>query len=218
MSIQLNSSSAASANVAELDLKRASDCAAAALSILFLLPLLIAVCVLVLIIQGRPIVYSHPRIGKDGRRFGCLKFRTMVRDADRVLQDHLRRNPEAALEWSQNRKLGDDPRVTILGSFLRQSSLDELPQLINILRGEMSFVGPRPIVAEELQKYGEWTSAYLSVRPGLTGLWQISGRSDCSYEERIAFDVSYIRNRNFRGDLAIILRTIPAVLSRKGSV
>ena len=107
---------------------------------------------------------------------------------------------------------------TILGSFLRQSSLDELPQLINILRGEMSFVGPRPIVAEELQKYGEWTSAYLSVRPGLTGLWQISGRSDCSYEERIAFDVSYIRNRNFRGDLAIILRTIPAVLSRKGSV
>ncbi len=152
-----------------------------------------------------------------GRPFACLKFRTMVVDADAVLEAHLSTHAGARAEWAHTQKLVDDPRVTCLGRFLRASSLDELPQLINVLRGEMSLVGPRPIVTSEIGRYGAHFENCFSVPPGITGLWQVSGRNDCSYAERVALDAKYAEEWSLLGDLAILARTIPAVLLQKGS-
>eukprot|EP00913_Durusdinium_trenchii_P010545 g9889.t1 len=165
-----------------------------------------------------PVFYGHSRIGHKGRSFKCLKFRTMAVDGERILRNYLRDNPEAAEEWRATRKLRDDPRVTAVGRVLRKLSLDELPQLINILRGEMSVVGPRPVVDDELKVYDSFAVYYLQTRPGLTGLWQISGRNDVSYETRIAFDTQYVQTWSLVQDLAIILRTIPAVCLARGSL
>ena len=156
-------------------------------------------------------------MGAGGRPFYCLKFRTMVVDADRVLDEALARDPALAAEWAASRKLVDDPRVTRIGRFLRKTSLDELPQLINVLRLEMSLVGPRPIVESEVPLYGEAIAQYHATRPGITGLWQVSGRSNTSYARRVQLDVWYVNNWTVWNDIAVLLKTIPAVLGRRGA-
>lgn len=166
---------------------------------------------------GGPAFFRQERIGINGRRFRCLKFRTMVVDAQERLAEHLANDEEAAREWRETHKLRSDPRVTRIGRFLRKSSIDELPQLFNVLRGEMSIVGPRPIVQAEVEKYGEHFAAYASVPPGITGLWQICGRSDTAYAERVRLDVIYVENWSLLGDVMIIFRTIPAVLRARGA-
>jgi exopolysaccharide production protein ExoY len=193
------------------------DRTAAALGLLLLTPLFLMIAALIYFRDPGPVFYAHRRIGKGGRSFDCLKFRTMATDGDALLEKHLAQNPQAASEWRETRKLKSDPRVSPLGNALRKASLDELPQLINILRGEMSVVGPRPIVDAEVHHYGDALEDYLSVDPGLTGLWQISGRNDVGYRERVELDRSYARTRSFAGDLVIICKTVPAVLQRRGS-
>jgi exopolysaccharide production protein ExoY len=173
----------------------------------------------VLVTQGGPAVYRHKRVGRNGREFDCLKFRSMVKNSDKVLADHLRRDPLARAEWERDYKLSNDPRITRFGRFLRRSSLDELPQFWNVLRGDMSIVGPRPVVRNELDKYygGVAASEYMKIRPGLTGPWQVSGRHVLGYEERVALDVMYARNASFSGDLRLILRTVSVVFTGSGA-
>ena len=181
-------------------------------------PILAAVAAFIALTDGAPVLYRHRRVGFGGRDFYCFKFRTMTANGDTLLREHLQIDHAAAEEWRGTQKLQNDPRVTRIGRFLRRTSLDEFPQLINIARGEMSFVGPRPIVQAEIVKYGEHFPAYCSVLPGLTGLWQVSGRSDTSYEQRVALDVQYVRSRSMLLDWKILLLTVPAVISRRGSV
>jgi lipopolysaccharide/colanic/teichoic acid biosynthesis glycosyltransferase len=202
-----------------LALKRTTDIAGAAILLLLLAPLMPTLALFVRL-DGGPALYRHLRIGYGDRPFGCLKFRTMVTDADSLLASHLANNPKAAAEWATHRKLTADPRVTRIGAVLRATSLDELPQLLNVLRGQMSLVGPRPVVREELeQHYGDvGRAAYAATRPGITGLWQISGRNDTTYQERVGLDIAYVGSWSLFLDLKILLRTIPAVLSRRGAV
>jgi exopolysaccharide production protein ExoY len=167
--------------------------------------------------DGGRVFYGHARIGRNRKVFRCLKFRTMVENGDDVLAAHLARNPQDREEWIATRKLQNDPRVTRVGAILRKLSLDELPQIFNILRGEMSFVGPRPVVGDELALYGTAANYYLKSRPGLTGLWQVSGRNDVSYGTRVAFDRHYVENWSFVFDLKILIWTVPAVFSSRGS-
>jgi exopolysaccharide production protein ExoY len=201
-----------------MPLKRGLDLGVAALGLLLLAPVLVAVAAAIWVCDGHPVVYSHVRLGRHGRSFGCLKLRTMRRDGDAVLRDLLARSPEARAEWTATRKLKDDPRVLgALGRFLRRWSLDELPQLWNVLRGEMSLVGPRPIVADELVHYDAQARWYFAVRPGLTGLRQVGGRSDAGYRTRVALDVQYAKAPSLRRDLAILWRTGFAVLACRGA-
>lgn len=160
--------------------------------------------------------FGHLRVGKDGVPFRCWKVRTMVVDAQARLEQHLKDNPEAAKEWAEDHKLTDDPRITPHGNFLRRTSLDELPQIINVLKGEMSFVGPRPIVEDELVRYGPYKAMYLSLRLGITGLWQVSGRNDISYDERVNLDLDYSRRVGFFIDSRLIFATAGTVLKRTG--
>ena len=165
-----------------------------------------------------PIFFAHTRIGKDGKAFPCYKFRSMVVNSKEMLEKHLAENPEAKAEWEREFKLKNDPRITPIGQILRKSSLDELPQIFNVLRGEMSLVGPRPVVQEELDKYyGTAVKEYCSVKPGITGLWQVSGRSDVDYPERVAMDVEYVRTRNLWKDIVILYKTFDVVLNKKGA-
>ncbi len=199
--------------------KRSFDLIASILLIVFLLPFLVVFIVALLATSGSPVLYSHSRIGRGGVRFDCLKFRTMVQDSDRCLQQHLKLHPAAKVEWEATRKLRNDPRVLPLGRLMRVSSLDELPQLINIIKGDMSIVGPRPVMADELDQYYDASAQdhYTSVRPGLTGLWQVSGRNDTSYAQRVALDVEYVRQRTFLLDLKIIWKTVGVLLWRTGA-
>jgi exopolysaccharide production protein ExoY len=199
-------------------LKRAMDVAGAFALLTACLPVFVLLALLIRR-DGGPAFYAHPRIGRRGRRFGCLKFRSMVVDADRRLAELLERDPAARAEWEACRKLRRDPRVTRVGRFLRSTSLDELPQLINVLRGEMSLVGPRPVQDTELeQHYGAAAAAhYAAVRPGITGPWQVSGRSDTSYASRVALDVQYATSPSLWTDIRILLRTPVAVLLRRGA-
>jgi exopolysaccharide production protein ExoY len=196
--------------------KRAMDICLAACGFLLLFPLFFTIAGLIKIFEGGPILISHKRVGENGRMFGCLKFRTMVVDSDKALECHLRESAAAASEWASERKLKLDPRITPLGAILRKSSIDELPQLFNILRGEMSIVGPRPIVVDELAKYGSDLRYYLRARPGVTGLWQVSGRNDAPYESRVKLDRAYVEGWNLRRDLLLVLKTIPVVLFARG--
>lgn len=189
----------------------------AALAILFLLPLLISVAVAVRVQDGGPALFRQARIGRDGIPFYCLKFRSMATDADVRLQALLAVDPVAREEWALQHKLKNDPRITGLGNFLRKSSLDELPQLFNVLFGDMNLVGPRPVVQAEAARYGRRFQEYCAVRPGITGLWQVSGRSDTTYRRRVAMDVLYSRRKSPALDARILLATVPAVLLRKGS-
>ncbi|MGL4635490.1 MAG: sugar transferase [Beijerinckiaceae bacterium] len=197
--------------------KRAFDIVAAIAGLVVLSPLFIGVALLVWVTSGRPLFIQHNRVGYGGRLFPCLKFRTMVVNAQEALEQHLAAHAEARIEWEQTHKLKNDPRVTSVGRVLRQLSVDELPQLVNIVVGQMSVVGPRPIVPKEVEKYGSAIDDYLAARPGLTGLWQVNGRSDTSYEMRVLFDTEYVRTWSMSGDISIILRTIPAVLKAEGT-
>lgn len=196
---------------------RLMDVIIGAAMLVFFAPLILLLALAVKLDSPGPAIFRHRRIGRGGQAFFCLKLRSMTADADARLKAHLEQNPDARAEWEATQKLKDDPRITPLGAFLRKSSLDELPQILNILRGEMALVGPRPIVAVEARFYGPHFESYKAVRPGLTGLWQISGRNDTSYEERVALDVAYVRQRSFLVDLRILIATIPTVLLRRGS-
>ena len=197
-------------------LKRLFDLAFSMLFLIVASPIILILGLLVKL-DGGPAIYGHKRVGRQGRTFHCWKLRTMVVDADKRLKELLERDEAARLEWARDFKLRKDPRVTRLGNFLRVTGLDELPQLVNVLAGEMSIVGPRPVVEGEIERYGETTSAYFSVSPGITGLWQVSGRNDVDYETRVAFDQWYTRNWSLWLDLVIIFKTVPAVLSRRGA-
>src|SRR5450631_1411340 len=183
-----------------------------------LLPLLLIVAVIVRISSPGPILYRQRRIGRFGREFELWKFRSMYVDSDEILRNHLQINDEAAREWAQSRKLKMDPRVTRLGNLLRRASLDELPQFINVLAGDMSLVGPRPIVSAEKAQYRDAYFFYASARPGLTGLWQVSGRSNLTYHQRVALDEEYIRGWNLALDIQILWRTARVVCQSKGAV
>jgi Undecaprenyl-phosphate galactose phosphotransferase WbaP len=197
--------------------KRAMDIAIAGLALALALPFFLLVALLVRA-DGGPAFYAHPRVGRGGRVFGCLKFRSMVVDSEARLEALLAADPAARAEWEQTRKLRNDPRITPIGRILRATSLDELPQLINVLRGEMSLVGPRPVTQAELDRYyGAAAAHYLSVRPGITGLWQVSGRSETCYDQRVALDVAYVSQPSLLADLRILLKTPLAVLSRRGA-
>ena len=164
-----------------------------------------------------PVIFKHRRIGKDGKEFYCYKFRSMCADADIKLKELLENDPEARAEWAQDFKLKKDPRITKSGEFLRKTSLDELPQVFNVLKGEMSLVGPRPIIREEMHRYGKYIDDYYMVRPGITGMWQTSGRSDISYNERVQMDTWYVRNWNIWFDVVLLWRTMKVVIGRKGA-
>ncbi|MCA9246461.1 MAG: undecaprenyl-phosphate galactose phosphotransferase WbaP [Planctomycetales bacterium] len=197
--------------------KRALDIAIVMMGGVVILPVLAAICVLVKATSRGPIFYKQKRLGQGERHFYAWKFRTMFADADKCLDDYLEANPHLREEWERDHKLRNDPRVTRVGNLLRKTSLDELPQIWNVLRGEMSLVGPRPIVDEEIEKYGETFALYTKVQPGITGLWQVSGRNNTSYPERVALDAHYVRNWSPWFDLYILIRTIKVVLKREGA-
>jgi Undecaprenyl-phosphate galactose phosphotransferase WbaP len=198
-------------------LKRAMDVLGAGSLLAILAPVMLAIA-LVIRLDGGPALFGHRRIGRYGHGFACLKFRSMVTDSQARLEAMLARDPEARAEWEATHKLKNDPRVTRIGRFLRATSLDELPQLINVLLSQMSLVGPRPVIQAELDRfYGAAAAHYMSVRPGLTGLWQVSGRSDTSYAQRVALDVAYVSRPSIWQDIAILARTPMAVLSRRGA-
>jgi len=197
-------------------LKRLLDLVGAiALGLLFS-PLMITI-ILLMRRDGSSVIYRHRRVGRSGKMFSCLKFRTMVPNADQVLRDLLASDPDLRAEWIHAHKLRNDPRVTRLGRFLRRTSLDELPQLLNVLRGEMSLVGPRPVVREELLRYGRNVAAYLAAKPGITGLWQVTGRNNTDYRRRVVLDTYYVRNQNLSLDLYILIKTTGVVLGGKGA-
>jgi exopolysaccharide production protein ExoY len=197
-------------------LKRCFDVTGALAAILLLMPLFCLIALAIKLWDRGPVFYRHSRVGLSGTSFDCLKFRSMVINADEVLALHLAANSEAAQEWQKNRKLKRDPRITPLGASMRKTSIDELPQLLNILRGEMSFVGPRPIVTAEVPKYGPVIAHYLRTRPGLTGPWQISGRNDVDYATRVALDQGYVENWSFWRDITIIAKTARVVVAAHG--
>jgi undecaprenyl-phosphate galactose phosphotransferase len=196
--------------------KRISDILLATVLTILFAPFMVLVA-LATRSDGGPALFCHERIGRGGAPFKCWKFRTMRIDADRVLRDLLEADSAARDEWSRNFKLRDDPRVTLVGRFLRQSSLDELPQLFNVLRGEMALVGPRPIIAAEIPRYGGYIEDYYRCRPGITGLWQVSGRNNVSYAERVALDVEYCSNMSVWRDCLILAKTVFVVITQHGA-
>jgi exopolysaccharide production protein ExoY len=192
--------------------KRVIDIILAVSGIVLLAPLLIICFVVTVVTSPGPALFRHRRVGFNGKYFDCLKFRTMATDAPERLRQLLESDPAAAAEWAASRKLRHDPRVTAIGDILRKSSLDELPQLFNVLKGDMSIVGPRPVTEEELVRYSSAINAYLACRPGITGLWQVSGRSTTTYRKRIACDTFYARKWSMALDAKIVIVTIPALL------
>lgn len=190
---------------------------AAALLILLLSPLLAWIAWRIWRVDGAPLTFAHYRVGQRGTMFRCFKFRSMVRNADTVLEELLRSDAAARVEWERDHKLRQDPRVTDIGRVLRRTSLDELPQLFNVLRGDMHFVGPRPVTLGELARYGANKRHYLSVKPGLTGLWQVSGRNNTTYDRRIRFDRDYVETRNPLFDGWLMLRTVKVLITREGA-
>jgi exopolysaccharide production protein ExoY len=192
--------------------KRIVDIVLALSGIVLLAPLLIICFVLTRATSPGPAIFRHRRVGFNGKQFDCLKFRTMVVDAPERLRRLLESDPIAAAEWTANRKLRHDPRITMIGDILRKSSLDELPQLFNVLRGDMSIVGPRPVTDEELERYGNSINSYLACRPGITGLWQVSRRSTTTYEQRVSYDAFYAHNWSMALDIKIIVVTLPSLM------
>ena len=197
--------------------KRVFDKVSALAGLVFFAPFLLLTALVIAVTEGAPVIFAHERVGRGGRLFRCYKFRTMSRNSEAILATLIANDPAAREEWDSNRKLRVDPRVTRLGAILRKTSLDELPQLWNVLKGDMSIVGPRPIVTEECHHYGEHIRDYLAVLPGITGAWQAHGRSNTTYDERVALDVEYVRNWSFGTDIVIILRTIKVVLGSDGA-
>lgn len=195
--------------------KRAFDCVLAVLALIVFSPFFLTLALLVAM-DGGPVIYRHKRVGRQGELFDCFKFRTMIVGAHDIFDEFLLFHPAVVAEWQESQKLDLDPRITSTGRFLRRSSLDELPQLLNVIRGDMSLVGPRPVTKTELQRYGAHADDYLTVRPGITGLWQVSGRNRLTYPERVALDVRYIRTRSIWLDFVILLRTIVVLLRGDG--
>jgi len=200
-------------------MKRLFDILFSAIMLVLLSPVFLLLAILIKIFSPKgPIFFAHKRLGKDKIPFKLYKFRTMVPDAQAVLEELFEQNPEIKAQYEQDFKLKHDPRVIpVIGNFLRKTSLDELPQFINSLIGDISVVGPRPIVEWEVEKYGIYADKFFSIKPGITGLWQISGRNDTSYENRVKLDMQYIDKRSFLGDLAIVIKTPFAMISRKGA-
>jgi exopolysaccharide production protein ExoY len=196
--------------------KRLLDLLGALVLAIVFSPLMIAI-VLLMPRSGGSVIYKHRRVGRDGKMFECLKFRTMVPNADQVLRTLLEQDPVMKAEWVRDHKLRHDPRVTRIGHFLRRTSLDELPQIWNVVRGEMSLVGPRPVIREELLRYGRNVGAYLAAKPGITGLWQVKGRNDTDYRRRVVLDTYYVRNQSFILDMYILLKTTGVVLAGNGA-
>jgi lipopolysaccharide/colanic/teichoic acid biosynthesis glycosyltransferase len=197
--------------------KRAFDVTLASVMILLALPAMFFIALMMFSTDRGPILFAHERIGHKGRRFKCLKFRSMVVDSQQALQRHLDMFPQARAEWEATQKLRNDPRITPLGRFLRVTSLDELPQLFNVIRGDMSLVGPRPIVQDEVSRYADDIVYYAAMRPGITGLWQVSGRSDVGYDQRVRLDRQYAQEWSFVGDMTILIKTVKVVALRTGS-
>lgn len=197
-------------------IKRSFDIISSIGIILILSPLLLFIFTKVKK-DGGPAIYGHERVGKNGKLFKCLKFRSMVVNSAEVLKDVLERDPTAKAEWDASFKLKNDPRITKIGEFLRRTSLDELPQLFNVLKGEMSLVGPRPIIAAELERYNDEVDYYLLSKPGMTGLWQVSGRSDVDYDTRVYLDTWYVKNWSMWNDVAILFKTVTVVLKKDGA-
>jgi exopolysaccharide production protein ExoY len=192
--------------------KRLVDIVLATFGMVILLPLF-SLCLLGTFLSSHgSVIYRHRRIGFQGRRFECLKFRTMAPCVDKLLHGHLSANPQAKQKWEQTRKLRHDPRMTLFGTIMHKTGLDELPQLFNVLKGDMSIVGPRPMTDDEIERHAHRVSAYLACRPGITGPWQISGRSETGYGTRVTFDDAYARNWSLLMDVKIMLGTLPAVL------
>lgn len=197
--------------------KRVFDLALALILFPLALPLLVILAILIKLTSPGPIFYRHMRLGQHGRAFQLWKLRTMWTNSDHLLSRHLQEDPRAKEEWLRKYKLQNDPRITPLGRILRRTSLDEIPQLINIFRGEMSFVGPRPIIDDEALRYGGGIGLYCAAKPGLTGLWQVHGRGKVQYEVRVSFDLEYVSTWSFGRDVRLILKTIPVLWSRKGA-
>jgi undecaprenyl-phosphate galactose phosphotransferase len=196
--------------------KRCFDLAVASLLLALASPLFLFIALKVRQ-SGRPVLFGHERIGRNARPFRCYKFRTMAPQADRLLAELLARDPQARAEWARDFKLKNDPRITPIGRFLRRTSLDEIPQLWNVLKGEMSLVGPRPVVKAELERYGSQVDYYLQARPGITGLWQISGRNDVDYDTRVYLDAWYVKNWSLFNDIVILLRTFKVIFRKDGA-
>lgn len=197
-------------------IKRIIDIVGSIIIIILLSPLLLFLYILIKK-DGGKVIYGHIRVGKNGREFRCLKFRSMVVNSQEVLQQLLENDPDAKEEWNKDFKLKNDPRITKIGRFIRKTSLDELPQLFNVLKGDMSLVGPRPVINEELKRYGDNVNYYLMVKPGMTGLWQVSGRNDVDYNERVYLDSYYVRHWSLWLDIIILFKTIKVVLNRDGA-
>lgn len=195
--------------------KRTIDIIGSFLGIIVLSPIFLIVAIAIKMEDPKgKIIFGHKRVGKDGKLFPCLKFRSMFANAEEMKKNFTSAQRK---EYAETFKLKDDPRITKVGKFIRKTSLDELPQLFNILKGDMTIVGPRPIVTDELKYYGEYDKYYMAVKPGLTGLWQVSGRSDTSYDERVELDMEYIKTRNTTKDIYIMIMTVVKVLKREGS-
>ena len=195
--------------------KRTIDFIGALVGLILLSPIMVIVAIAIKLEDPKGnIIFGHMRVGKDGKMFPCLKFRSMFSNAEEMKKNF---TEEQKREYAETFKLKDDPRITKVGKFIRKTSLDELPQLFNILKGDMTIVGPRPIVTDELEFYGEYEDYYKAVKPGLTGLWQVSGRSDTTYDERVALDIEYVTTRNTFKDLYIIFMTVVKVLKREGA-
>jgi lipopolysaccharide/colanic/teichoic acid biosynthesis glycosyltransferase len=197
--------------------KRLFDIVFSLLVLVVCAPLYLLLALIIVGTSSGSVFYIQERVGKNYRRFGCIKFRTMIPNADRLLQEMMAESAELRQEFSENFKLKSDPRITKIGKFLRSTNLDEFPQFINVLKGEMSIVGPRPLVPEEIERYGAQIDRVLTIRPGITGLWQVSGRNDIPYEQRIRIDVSYVKRRNFWLDLRIVLKTVRQTIMPKNN-
>jgi Undecaprenyl-phosphate galactose phosphotransferase WbaP len=193
------------------------DCICSLSGLIVVMPLFLVISLFLYVDSPGPIIFAHKRVGAKGESFPCYKFRTMVMNSQEALIAHLAKHPEARREWERDFKLKDDPRITKVGQFLRKTSLDELPQFFNVIKGEMSLVGPRPIVTAEIERYGEYINDYYLVRPGITGMWQVNGRNDVDYPERVKLDSWYVRNWSMWLDIVILMKTIKVVVAKKGA-
>jgi Undecaprenyl-phosphate galactose phosphotransferase WbaP len=193
------------------------DLAGSIILTVFLLPFIASISLLITLDSGFPVFYSQKRLGRGGRTFHIWKFRTMVNNSAQILDEYLASNPEVRREWSKSHKLRNDPRITRVGNFLRRTSLDELPQLWNVINGDMSLVGPRPIVNAEVEKYEKHFSMYVKATPGMTGLWQVSGRNHTTYQERVALDAYYVHNWSVWMDIHLLAKTVAVVLTGHGA-
>lgn len=201
-----------------LPIKRTFDIVFSVLVLFFAFPLFLGLAILVRLSSKGPAIYAHERIGRAGKPFKCFKFRSMYPDADLRLKELLAKHPDLKAEWDLNHKLKNDPRITPIGKFIRKTSLDELPQFLNVLKGDLSVVGPRPVVQAEVVKHlKEKAPKILSIRPGLTGIWQVSGRSNTTYLERLSLDEQYVDTHNLWLDLKLIAKTLPAMLASRGA-